>query len=189
MQTRVLEPFVFEVWAHLKREAPSECSGGSNSLPGLSSQSPNPKHTIISQHRSAPLWNRNICLHGSRTRKTQLKYWIRNDVAEHPGISTLRITGAEHVAHSTVWRFLREKLLFPYHLQRLQGLRSKIILEGRSFVSRSCSNVPVIILYDPHAVHRRNRIYSWWHYESINTRWQMSIHMESFRRDTKNDFQ
>ena len=44
-------------------------------------------------------------------------------VAANPGTSTRRISSAEGVHHSTVWRILHEDRLCPYHLQRVQILK------------------------------------------------------------------
>ena len=44
-------------------------------------------------------------------------------VASNPGISTRRISSAEGVHRSTVWRILHVDGLYPYHLQRVQGLK------------------------------------------------------------------
>jgi len=44
-------------------------------------------------------------------------------VASNPGTSTRRISSAEGVHHSTVWRILQEDWLYPYHLQCVQGLK------------------------------------------------------------------
>jgi hypothetical protein len=44
-------------------------------------------------------------------------------VTQSPGTSTRRIAAQEHVlSHSSVWRILHLQLLYPYHLQRVQGL-------------------------------------------------------------------
>jgi hypothetical protein len=47
---------------------------------------------------------------------------ILNVVIETPGTSTRRVSTQVGVAHSTLWRVLREQQLYPYHLQRVQAL-------------------------------------------------------------------
>ena len=44
-------------------------------------------------------------------------------VASNPGISTRRISSAEGVHRSTLWRLLHEVRLYSYHLQRVQDLK------------------------------------------------------------------
>jgi len=60
----------------------------------------------------------------SRTVTTvQQKQRILAHVAANPGTSTRRISSAEGVHRSTVWRILHVDGLYPYHLQRVQGLK------------------------------------------------------------------
>ena len=60
----------------------------------------------------------------SRTARTvQQEQRILAHVAANPGGSTSRISSAEGVHRSTVWRLLHEDRLYPYHLQRVQGLK------------------------------------------------------------------
>jgi len=59
-----------------------------------------------------------------RTARTvQQEQRILAHVAANPGTSTRRISSAEGVHGSTVWRILHEDRLYPYHLQRVQGLK------------------------------------------------------------------
>lgn len=47
---------------------------------------------------------------------------ILNDVGDNPRMSTRQLGSQFQIGHNTVWRILREQLLYPYHLQRVQGL-------------------------------------------------------------------
>jgi hypothetical protein len=58
------------------------------------------------------------------TAKTvQQEQRILAHVAANPGTSKRRISSAEGVHRSTVWRILHEDQLYPYHLQSVQGLK------------------------------------------------------------------
>jgi hypothetical protein len=56
-------------------------------------------------------------------RIVQQEQRILAHVAANPGANTHRISSAEGVHRSTVWRTLHEDRLYPYHLQRVHGLR------------------------------------------------------------------
>lgn len=43
-------------------------------------------------------------------------------VEENPSLSTREIARTVGVSHDTVWKILRENLLYPYHIQRVQAL-------------------------------------------------------------------
>jgi hypothetical protein len=59
-----------------------------------------------------------------RTARTvQQEQRILAHIAANPGTSTRRISSAEGVHHSIVWRILHEDRLYPYHLQCVQGLK------------------------------------------------------------------
>jgi hypothetical protein len=59
-----------------------------------------------------------------RTARTvQQKQRILARVAANPGTCTRKISSAEGVHRSTVWRILHEDRLYPYHLHRVQGLK------------------------------------------------------------------
>jgi hypothetical protein len=45
------------------------------------------------------------------------------NVAANSGTSTRRISSAEGVHRSTLWRILHEDRMYPYNLQRVQGLK------------------------------------------------------------------
>jgi hypothetical protein len=47
---------------------------------------------------------------------------ILQHIADNPGSSTRRTAAVVATSHVTVWRVLREQLLYPYHLQRVQAL-------------------------------------------------------------------
>jgi hypothetical protein len=64
-------------------------------------------------------------------------------VAQSPGTSTRMIAAQERVlSRSSVWRILHRQLLYPYHLQRVQG--------------RSAMDFPPRVNF----CHWRNRVYS-----------------------------
>jgi len=56
-------------------------------------------------------------------RAVQQEQRILDHVAANPGTSTRTISAADGVHRNTVWRILHEDRLYPYHLQRLQGLK------------------------------------------------------------------
>jgi len=58
-------------------------------------------------------------------RTVQQEQRILVHVAANPGTSTRRISSAGGVHRSTVRRILHEGRLYPYHLQRVQGLKPK----------------------------------------------------------------
>lgn len=43
-------------------------------------------------------------------------------IQENPGLSTRFVTATMGVSYANVWRILRRENLYPYHLQRVQGL-------------------------------------------------------------------
>jgi hypothetical protein len=47
---------------------------------------------------------------------------ILHHIEQDPARCTRRIAAVEHVSHMTVWGVLHRQLLYPYHLQRVQGL-------------------------------------------------------------------
>jgi hypothetical protein len=55
--------------------------------------------------------------------------------------STRRIASVEHVSHMTVWRVLHRQLLYPYHLQRVQGLGPADFPAREAFCQWLCINV------------------------------------------------
>ena len=59
---------------------------------------------------------------GSPRRTTQLKEAILHSVDNDPSVSTRQVAATINVDHMTVWRVLHENLLYPYHLQHVQGL-------------------------------------------------------------------
>jgi hypothetical protein len=61
-------------------------------------------------------------------RTVQHEQRILAHVAANPGTSTRRISSADGAHRSTVWRVLNEDRLYPYHLQRVQGLSRRICL-------------------------------------------------------------
>jgi len=58
-------------------------------------------------------------------RTVQQEQRILAHVAANPGTSTCRISSAEGVHRSTLWRILHEDRLYPYNLQRVQGLTTE----------------------------------------------------------------
>lgn len=55
-------------------------------------------------------------------RTPNLEEDILHCVEDDPGISTRQLAVAAGTSHSTAWRVLHEQLLYPYHMQRVQGL-------------------------------------------------------------------
>jgi hypothetical protein len=47
---------------------------------------------------------------------------LTEHIEQDPAFSTMKIAAVENVSHMTVWRVLHRQLLYPYHLQRVQGL-------------------------------------------------------------------
>ena len=56
-------------------------------------------------------------------RTVQQEQRILAHVTANTGTSTRRISSAEGINCSIVWRILHEDRLYPYHLQRVQGLK------------------------------------------------------------------
>lgn len=55
-------------------------------------------------------------------RTPQIEEAVLNEIEEHPSTST-RIIGKQlNISHQVIWRILRESLLYPYHIQRVQAL-------------------------------------------------------------------
>ena len=64
-----------------------------------------------------------------RTARTvQQEQRILAHVAAKPGTSTRRMSSAEGVHRSILWRILNEDRLYPYHLQLVQDLKSEDLL-------------------------------------------------------------
>lgn len=58
-----------------------------------------------------------------RTRRTHdFEEAILDHVAENPSVSTRQLAVTFNVDHMTAWRTIHDQLLYPYHLQRVQGL-------------------------------------------------------------------
>lgn len=55
-------------------------------------------------------------------RTAELEEAVLNEVDEHPETSTRKIAAAMNVSHQTVLRILKDQLLYPYHIQRVQAL-------------------------------------------------------------------
>lgn len=55
-------------------------------------------------------------------RTVQLEENVLNMVEEDPSTSTRKISNELNVSSGTVWHILRENLLYPYHIQRVQAL-------------------------------------------------------------------
>ncbi|GBL93999.1 hypothetical protein AVEN_76716-1 [Araneus ventricosus] len=59
---------------------------------------------------------------GSSVRTSQVVEDILQGVGDRPDISTREVSRALNVPHSIVWRVLRDELLHPYHVQKVQDL-------------------------------------------------------------------
>lgn len=55
-------------------------------------------------------------------RTPQLEEDVLNMVEESPGTSTRKVGNELNVNHKTVWSILKDYLLYPYHIQRVQAL-------------------------------------------------------------------
>lgn len=73
------------------------------------------EHGALSVHRPDAGVNRTL-------RTIQLEEAILELVENEPSTSTRTIARALDINHVTVWQVLREQLLYPYHLQRVQNL-------------------------------------------------------------------
>lgn len=56
------------------------------------------------------------------TRTVELEEAILNEVEQRPSTSTRQIAANFGVSHTLVWSVLRDQLLYPYHIQRVQAL-------------------------------------------------------------------
>lgn len=56
------------------------------------------------------------------TRSPELEEAVLDEISEHPETSTRKISQILNVSHMTVWRILKDQLLYPYHVQRVQAL-------------------------------------------------------------------
>lgn len=55
-------------------------------------------------------------------RTAELEEQILDVVEDSPGISTRKIAADMNISGKTVWKILKENLLYPYHIQRVQAL-------------------------------------------------------------------
>jgi hypothetical protein len=75
------------------------------------------------------LWERGTfipIIEGGRprtARTVQQEQLILAHITANPGTSSCKISSAEGVHRSTVWRILHEDRLYPYHLQRVQDFK------------------------------------------------------------------
>jgi hypothetical protein len=77
-------------------------------------------HRRLSEHGN---FSRRVANMGRpRSTTPEVEEDILDVVNEIPGISTGRVSMQVGVAHSIVWRVLREQQLYPYHLQCVQTL-------------------------------------------------------------------
>lgn len=70
---------------------------------------------------------------------------ILNVIDENPGMSTRQIARHLDVSRSTVWRVLHENMLYPYHIQRVQGLLPRDFpqrLQFSRWILRKCTVDP-----------------------------------------------
>lgn len=66
-------------------------------------------------------------------RTPQLEERILDIITRNPGTSTRRIAAAEGVSKCTVWNVLHDQMLYPYHVQRVQGLQPTDYHPRRNF--------------------------------------------------------
>lgn len=55
-------------------------------------------------------------------RTVQLEQNVLDMIEEDPGSSTRKIANTLNVSHWTVWKILKDNMLYPYHIQRVQAL-------------------------------------------------------------------
>lgn len=70
---------------------------------------------------------------------------LLNAIDENPSLSTRQIGRDLNVCHTTVWRILHEYSLYPYHIQRIQGLLPQDFprrLEFSRWILRKCTTHP-----------------------------------------------
>jgi len=115
-----------------------------------------------------------------RTARTvQQEQRILAHVAANPGTSTRRISSAEGVHRSTVWRILHEDRLYPY-LQRVQGLKLEDLPRRVTFCQwclEQCVRNPQFLwklLFTDEAMFTRNGIFNFhnvhiWAHENPHT--------------------
>jgi hypothetical protein len=89
-------------------------------------------------------------------------------VAQSPGTSTRRIAAQERVlSRSSVWRILHRQPMYPYHLQRVQGLSSTDFSPRVNFCQwmqqQSALNPPFVsnILFTDEAGFTRDGIFNY----------------------------
>lgn len=52
----------------------------------------------------------------------QVEEEVLDEIGEYPSRSTRKIAANLNISHATVFRILKRQLLYPYHIQRVQGL-------------------------------------------------------------------
>lgn len=62
------------------------------------------------------------CGRSREVRTVALEEAVLNLIEESPGTSTRQIARELNVSHCTVFRILKEQMLYPYHIQRVQAL-------------------------------------------------------------------
>jgi hypothetical protein len=68
-------------------------------------------------------FKRNSAVGRPRTIRTpELEEAVLDEISEHPETSTRKISQTLNVNHMTVWQILKDQLLYPYHVQRVQAL-------------------------------------------------------------------
>lgn len=124
------------------------------------------------------------------TRTLDLEERVLDRVEENPGDSTRRIALTEDVDHVTVWRVLRTQQLYPYHLQKVQGLSENDFEPRRAFCTwllEACAANPLFlpsVLFTDEAGFTRNGIVNFhnshrWHEENPHGIFQ-SRHQQQF---------
>jgi len=93
------------------------------------------------------------CGRHREVRTPQLEEAVLNLIDENPTTSTRKIASQLNVDHMTVFRILKEQLLYPYHLQRVQALLPRDFPKRLEFcnwmlvmIERSNSQTNVVFL-------------------------------------------
>src|SRR6195952_3782061 len=77
-------------------------------------------HNRLSEHGSF-LKQPQLCGRERSARTPAIEEEVLNIISDHP-TSTRKIATNFNISHQTIWRILREQLLYPYHIQRVQAL-------------------------------------------------------------------
>ena len=78
-------------------------------------------HSRLSEHGSFSKQS-HLCGRKRSARIPAIEEEVLNIISDHPETSTRKIGTNFNISHQTIWRILKEQLLHPYHIQRVQAL-------------------------------------------------------------------